>query len=158
MSNSSKKLAVIGLGNPLRKDDGVGIVALNRLRSALKSPDIDYFDFGTGSFDIIFKINEYKSILIIDAVNAGIEPGDHKIFPLETVESEISSDIGSTHGYGLKQLKTLCSSFGSSGKVFVAGIQALDVSEGSTVSDAVSKKLDSAINNISLYINKFLIP
>ncbi|MCX5749728.1 MAG: hydrogenase maturation protease [Candidatus Saganbacteria bacterium] len=156
MSNSSEKLAIIGLGNPLRKDDGVGIIALNRLKLCLKRPDIDYFDFGTGSFDILFKINEYKAILIIDAVNAGMEPGDHKIFPLEAVESEIITDMGSTHGFGLKQLRMLCSSFGSSGKVFVAGIQIVDVSEGNGTSDLVNKKLDSAIDNISLYINKYL--
>lgn len=157
MSNSNKKLAVIGLGNPLRKDDGIGLVVFDRLKTSFKHPDIEYLDYGTGSFDILFKINDYKNILILDAVNAGMEAGDHKIFPITNIESEIKSDLGSTHGFGLKELKKLCFSMGMGTNIIVAGIEAADVSLGRGISKELQGKFDNAIDNISLYIRKYLL-
>ena len=94
MSHSSQnKLAVIGLGNKLRKDDGIGIIILEKIALSYKRNSIDYFNFGSKSFDIIYKIQRYDKVLLIDAINAKINPGELKIFELKDIEWKLPDKL-----------------------------------------------------------------
>ena len=59
----SKKIAVIGLGNTLRKDDGIGIIVLEALLKSSQHPQIDYLNFGIASFDLVHRMEKYERIL-----------------------------------------------------------------------------------------------
>jgi len=50
-----KKIGVIGIGNPLRKDDGIGIVLLEKLVEIKDDlpDDIEYIDGGTGGMNLL---------------------------------------------------------------------------------------------------------
>ena len=80
-SSSANKIAVIGLGNTLRKDDGIGIIVLEALLKSLKHPQIDYLNFGIASFDLIHRLERYAIVLLIDGIDAGSPV--NKIFRLE---------------------------------------------------------------------------
>lgn len=68
------KTLVIGIGNLLRSDDGVGHHVLNALRNEHISVNIELRECATG-FDILNEIIGYESVVIIDAIRSGRETG-----------------------------------------------------------------------------------
>ena len=68
-----KKKCIVGLGNPLYHDDGIGIYLLEQLQ---KHPtqtlnEYDFIDGGTGGLTLLHIFDDYQIIYIIDAVNMG---------------------------------------------------------------------------------------
>jgi len=153
MSNSSDRTAVIGIGNPLRKDDGIGIAVLDRLR---KRDDgrFDYFDLGTSAIDLINRLSGYKRALIIDGINAGLRPGQLKIFGLKEIEAQnIKEDLSSTHQIDLGQLLALSKSLELKTEIIAAGIQVEDVSFGGGLSQRLAEKLESYADDIIKHLD-----
>ncbi len=66
--------AVIGLGNPLLTDDGVGLVLLEALRSDGWT-DVELVDGGTWGLSLLPVLADHGQVLVLDAVKAGNEPG-----------------------------------------------------------------------------------
>lgn len=66
--------AVIGLGNPLLTDDGVGLVLLEALR-ADGWVDVELVDGGTWGLSLLPVLADCDRVLVLDAVRAGHEPG-----------------------------------------------------------------------------------
>jgi hydrogenase maturation protease len=66
---------VIGLGNPLMGDDGVGLVVLERLRNEWDLPDVELVDGATWGLSLLPFIEDAVSLVLIDAIAAHREPG-----------------------------------------------------------------------------------
>jgi hydrogenase maturation protease len=78
------KILVIGLGNILLKDEGVGVHTVNDMGKRYTfSPPVELIDGGTMGLDLLPFFEEYKRILIVDAVDFGKEPGH-----IEAIEDE----------------------------------------------------------------------
>jgi len=67
-------ITVLGVGNPIMGDDGVGLELLAALRAARPGPGIDYVDGGTGGMELVPVVQDATRLLILDAV-AGDTPG-----------------------------------------------------------------------------------
>ncbi|MEK6563531.1 MAG: hydrogenase maturation protease [Candidatus Omnitrophota bacterium] len=157
MSNSSNKFAVIGLGNTLRRDDGIGIVILESLLNSCKRERVDYFNFGIASFDLIYKLREYDSVLLIDGLDAGLAAGELKIFELKDISYHLKGPALSTHEFDLKSLFELYKRFELKSKIYVAGIQVQDVSFGDSLSQPLKDSLEHSISETRLFIDKTLL-
>jgi hydrogenase maturation protease len=84
-------IAIMGFGNPVRSDDGVGCYVLEMLKKELSDrEDISFFDMGTSAFEILFQLKGHHKIIIIDAVINSNE-ADGTIFRLPA--SEINAAI-----------------------------------------------------------------
>jgi hydrogenase maturation protease len=67
---------VLGLGNLVHGDDGVGIHAVERLQKDRRVPaSVVLMDGGTQGLNLIPHISGFQRLLVIDAVDAGKEPG-----------------------------------------------------------------------------------
>ncbi len=88
------KTAVLGFGNPVRADDGVGIHVVNRLAQLLGEQErISIFDMGTSAFEVLFKLRDHNRIILIDAVvNTGDPVGTLYKLPAAEIESQIEED------------------------------------------------------------------
>ena len=81
---------VIGIGNLLRADDGVGIHVAQRLKE--KRPDIEVVDMSTTSIELLEFIRGRDNVVVIDAIKTGAEPGTvHRITPHEPMSSSFTS-------------------------------------------------------------------
>lgn len=152
MSNLSKSYSVIGLGNTLRRDDGIGIVILESLLRFYREENIDYFNFGTASFDLVNKIKDYKTVLLVDGINAGLTPGELKIFDLQDISYNRDDYISSTHELNLAGLFELSNKLGLKTKIYVAGIQVWDTGWGEGLSPEVDNNRQEIIERISSFI------
>jgi len=89
-----KKTAVLGFGNPVRADDGVGIYVIEQLKKRLvESEHLSIFDMGTAAFEILFKLKGHERIILIDAViNTGEKVGTIYKLPASEVEGQVEDD------------------------------------------------------------------
>jgi hydrogenase maturation protease len=72
--NSPGKVTVLGIGNPIMADDGVGLELLSHLRSARPDPRVEYIEGGTGGLELVPAVTDAAYLLVLDAV-AGPDPG-----------------------------------------------------------------------------------
>lgn len=93
---------VIGIGNLLRADDGVGIHAAKRLKE--ERPDVEAVDISTASIDILDLIRGRDNVVIIDAIKTGAEPGTIQRITSRELRS---NDVTSSHALDLCGILTL---------------------------------------------------
>ena len=153
----AKKIAVIGIGNTLRRDDGIGIVILESLLKLYQRKEIDYFNFGIASFDLIHRLRDYPTVLLIDGINASLPAGALKIFALKDIVHQPDNLATSTHEINLKTIFELSGKFAPKTKIYVAGIQVEDISYREGLSDGLKEKKDEIARQISIFIEQNLL-
>lgn len=99
-SHLKGKVIVLGIGNTLRSDDGVGSILASRLKS--KVP-FTVWDVGVSPENYLEKIVREKpdSVVIIDAVDFGGTPGEFKALEAEEVKT---ANLFSTHNASISLL------------------------------------------------------
>ncbi len=152
----SKKIAVIGLGNTLRRDDGIGIAVLESLLTSYKRQGIDYLNFGIASFDLLHRIQDYGAALLIDAIDGGLAYGGLKIFELYKIGPDVKQPLISSHELDLRAISELYKKLNLKTKVYVAGIQVKDVSYGEGFSGPLKNKQKEIVEEISIFIDNTL--
>jgi hypothetical protein len=72
----SKRAVVLGVGNILLSDEGIGVHAVNALEARYEIPaEVEIIDGGTSAMDCLDRIAEADFLLIADCVRGGREPG-----------------------------------------------------------------------------------
>ncbi len=76
MAESNRKV-VLGLGNILNGDEGLGVYALQALAQTLTSPNhgLEFVDGGVLGLNLLPLIESCSHLLVLDAINAGRTPG-----------------------------------------------------------------------------------
>lgn len=96
------KTVVLGIGNLLMGDEGIGIHVVKYLEENYSLEDIPIIDGGTGGFHLTEYFQEYQRVILIDATIDGEPPGTIKI-----LQPKFSKDYPPTltaHDIGLKDL------------------------------------------------------
>ncbi len=151
MSNSKNRLAIIGLGNTLRRDDGIGILTLSALEKSHKLKNVDYLDFGSCSFDLIHRFDSYDKVILVDGIEAGLKAGELKLFALKDAEYLLKQEPVSTHEINLAGLFYLCDQLGVKTEIYVAGIQVEETDFGEGLSGGVKEKLTENTEGVAEY-------
>jgi len=102
MSTRTGRTLVLGIGNLLMGDEGIGVHAVRRLEASSLPEGVDVVDGGTGGFHLLSYFEEYGSIIMIDATMDGRPPGT-----IRTLKPRFASDYPKTltaHDIGLKDL------------------------------------------------------
>jgi len=125
---------LLGIGNPLNGDDGVGIYVAERFRKDEWIP----FACGTApeNFTGIIRKSRPACLVLVDAAAMGISPGEYRIIPRDKIE-DVS--IG-THQLPLSFLIDFLSD--SAGRIILIGIQPECSSIGEEISPAVRMGAD----------------
>lgn len=93
---------ILGLGNLILRDEGVGIHVIQCLEKELLPAGIDLLDGGTGGFHLIGMLQEYNTIVMIDATLDGNTPGTIRL-----LHPQYASDFPpllSAHEIGLRDM------------------------------------------------------
>lgn len=83
-----KTILLLGVGNLLLKDEGLGVHAVRRLMEMDLPPHVEVMDGGTGGFDLLDAIEGRQKVVMIDAIKAGKEPGTLYRFAAEDMENQ----------------------------------------------------------------------
>ena len=80
-SSTGKKTVILGLGNILLGDEGVGVQSVRYLQSNYdQRPDLQLLDGGTLSFTLVEHIEETDELIVIDATQMYSIPGTVRVF------------------------------------------------------------------------------
>ena len=137
------KTLVLGLGNLLLQDEGVGVRVIERLQKEYAFPEeVTVLDGGTLGLDLLSLIEETPRIVIVDAVKAGKEPGAL----VRLVNDEIPAFLGpkvSPHQVGLQDLLALARLRGHfPSEVILLGVQAERLEPGLDLSPAIAAQVE----------------
>ena len=71
-----KKIGIVGVGNILFKDEGIGVFVVKYLEENYSfEPDVDLIDAGTLGFGLMRFLHEYDHIILIDTISVNDKPG-----------------------------------------------------------------------------------
>ncbi|NYT05452.1 MAG: hydrogenase 3 maturation endopeptidase HyCI [Methanomicrobiales archaeon] len=131
---------LLGIGNTLRRDDSVGIYVAHHL-------NLDGWtaiDCGTTpeNFTSVVHRAHPDLVLIVDAADIGLQPGEFRIIPAERIGE---AGIG-THQLALNHLITYLRC--AAGSILLIGIQPYDVGDGEGLSPAVIEGAERLLNLI----------
>lgn len=150
---NKKETLILGVGNPLRRDDGIGpevIRLLTENRNSYGLPaDIDLVDGGTDGLGLIEYLKDYKKVIIIDAVEMKLAPGTIKIFSPKEAVISINADSLSTHGFGIAELIKLAEELDINPELIIVGVQPEDISYSENLSTVVESKFYELIETIT---------
>lgn len=104
---------ILGIGNTLLTDEGVGIHVLKALDTALAAEqtplrDITLLDGGTLSFTLAGPIEDAEALIVVDAANIKGAPGDWKLLEGEAMDAFLLGNRkSSVHEVGLTDLRAI---------------------------------------------------
>lgn len=105
---------ILGLGNPLRGDDGVGTAVIQALQNETLPPTVDLIDGGTTGLEIVLLLKEYRRVFVVDAADLGLAPGMWQRFAGDTavLPTDQQKMNGTLHGAGFAEALALAEALG----------------------------------------------
>lgn len=103
------KTLVLGIGNILLSDEGVGIHVLHALSAGAPLPDdVELMDGGTLSFTLAGPIEEADALIVVDAAHIQAEAGAWRMFEGEAMDAFLLGNRkSSVHEVGLADLRAI---------------------------------------------------
>jgi len=137
---------IIGLGNSAMADDGVGLrIVEHCARSGLERgfEAVAIADEGTRLLSYLTRDTE--KIVLVDAVDMGLEPGEYRLFRPDEVESRKRPKRGLTSHEGdiLKVLQLAASLGYPVPRITILGIQPENVGPGLELSEALGRRFET---------------
>ena len=137
------RTTVLGVGNPIMGDDGVGLALLSAVQTARPDVDADYVDGGTGGLDLLPVVEDTGRLLVLDAV-AGDTPGTVLRLDGDQVPRLLAAKL-SPHQVGLLDVFAAARLLGREpAEVVVVGVVPASVELRLGLSDAVAASVPAA--------------
>ena len=140
---------VIGVGNPLMGDDGLGLAVLEALRGGWGfSPEVELVDGGTWGMNLLHIIEDAERLILLDAVQAGIAPGTPVTLEGTSVPRFLSTKL-SPHQIDLCEVLAVAELRGRlPADLVVFGAQPGKVSLSGSLTAKVTSSVDEIVSNV----------
>lgn len=146
---ADERILVLGLGNPLMRDEGVGVRVLEVLGGTLQFPaNVELVDAGTMGMSILPLFRECDYLLIVDAVDGtGEEPGTVvRIQPEDFAQNQV---MHSLHDIRFVDVLGAAELMGSRPAAECVGVQIEDMSDlGIGLTPAVQEAVPRAVEAV----------
>lgn len=131
------QIMVMGIGNILLSDEGLGVRFLEELAKKTLPENVELLEGGTAGLELVHLIQDVDFLIIIDAVNAQAEPGalfrfkpgDLQVFP---EKYEVSF-----HQIGIIEVLTMAKIIGKAPETLIFGIQPKSLEWGMNLSPEI---------------------
>lgn len=142
---SLKPILILGIGNILLKDEGIGVHVANKLIGMPLPPDVEVMDGGTTGMDLLYCIEGRSKVIVIDTVKAGEPPGTMYRFTDEDLA--VKKDVLRTaHGIDFSDVVMTAHMLGTKPKeIIFIGIEPEDMNEGMELSPLISQRIPAII-------------
>ena len=116
-----KKILILGLGNILLGDEGVGVRIAQQLSSQSIPDGIEVIDGGTAGYELLNLLEGRDKVIIVDAVKADDKPGSIYKMDLSVLQEDTPMQL-SLHQIGLKNVFKMASLMDINPKVTLVGV------------------------------------
>jgi len=143
------KISLIGLGNLLLGDEGVGVHAVGALKEKYDFPEeVRLLDGGTLGLDLLHLIEGMDRVLFVDAVDLKKEPGTIAVIEDVNLPFILEPKL-SLHHVGLSDLLFASSFMGTRpAEIVLVGIQPEKLEVGLELSPTIRGRLDKLLETI----------
>ena len=143
------KTTIVGIGNVLLGDDGVGVWLVHRLLSAYRfDPGVELLDGGTLGLGLVTYLSDTDRLIVIDAATTGSAPGTVVVLRECDVPAILRATL-SAHEASLCDLLAALSLLGKTPREFVAiGIEPQDLLPAVELSAPVRNALAQAERDV----------
>ncbi|MDX9714589.1 MAG: HyaD/HybD family hydrogenase maturation endopeptidase [Dissulfurispiraceae bacterium] len=145
-SSKTPKVSVIGLGNILMMDEGIGVMIAKKLGQRIKcDPEVEFFDGGTKGLELMPYIEGREKILVIDAVDFGRDPGYIGVLRNDEIPAALQSKM-SVHNIGLADIMFVLKLSGiQPSEICLLGIQPKKIELGLEPTEEINSKIPQLI-------------
>lgn len=147
-TSSTDRILVLGIGNILWADEGFGVRALEEFhRRYVVSDNVTILDGGTQGLYLVSYLEEADRLIVFDAVDYGLEPGELKLVRDEEVPRFTGAKKMSLHQTGFQEVISAADLLGRCPKhLALIGCQPRDLETwGGPLTKPVSDQIGSAI-------------
>jgi len=145
MTGNRWPIVVLGIGNILLRDEGVGVRVAEQMLSINLPREVEVVDGGTAGADLLDVICNRRKVIIIDAVDADVPPGTILRTKPEEVNSDTSGRI-SLHELGIIETLAMAKMLNSSPEeVVLIGIKPDQIGCGLELSPEVAAAIPAAV-------------
>ena len=146
-----KKILILGIGNVLMGDEGVGVHSIKALEKKSLSQEVDILDGGTGGFHLMAYFQEYVNVIMIDATMDKKPAGT-----VSVIEPKFASDFPkslSAHDIGLKDMIESITILGNVPKIYLITVT---IDSVQSMQMELSDKVKAAIPNVFQKIEELI--
>jgi hydrogenase maturation protease len=146
------RILILGLGNVLMGDEGIGVRAIDYLKKYRFPENIILLDGGTGGFHLLSLFDEYQSFILIDATISNGKEGEVSI-----LKPKFASDFPRTltsHDIGLRDLMQSAQLLGDLPDITLVTVTVKDFRD---VKIGVSKVLEKSLPDVYKAVCKALM-
>jgi hydrogenase maturation protease len=139
-ATACRSVAVLGIGNILQGDDGVGVRTIESLEEEGGLPGVLLVDGGTSPIDMLGVFQESDVVIVVDCVSGGMRPGSICRLPGDELDKVLDGERFA-HGIGVAETVRLAHSLGHCAEVVVFGVEPARLGWSLELSEEVSAAL-----------------
>lgn len=142
-------LRILGCGNPLVGDDGVGVHIINKLMKEIPNLpiNVELIDAGVCGLEMLNLIENADKVIIVDAVKGAGKVGTIHRFNIEELKNSTSSCTKmSIHDTGIMDVLCIAEHVQQLPQEII--IYAVEIEEPEEISIGLSDKVENAANKI----------
>jgi len=148
-------LRVIGLGNRLRGDDGIGPEVVRILQENHAAEFSEVIDAGADALTILQTLLEHQPVLVIDCARMGLPPGSVRQWSAGDACFDLSAHRLSLHGFNLADIWQIAKALGVRVSFNIIGIQPGTLEFNCGLSEPVRKNLPAIVNMVREEAKKY---
>src|SRR5512143_1198490 len=120
---------VLGVGNILLRDEGVGVRVIERLKASYSfPPEVELMDGGTAGLDLMPFMEGFQHVIIVDTVKTSEPPGSIFRFTPDDINIKVPYKT-SLHQIGMVEVFAIAEALGKKLNAVIIGIQPEDMSD-----------------------------
>jgi len=139
-----RSTVVLGLGNPLMADEGIGVCLVERLaESSADYPGVEFLDAGTGGLSVLHHLEGRRKAIFIDCAYMGAEPAAIRRFTPDEVRGTKVLAHQSLHEADLLRIIDMARQLGQAPEeIVIFGIQPERIEPALGLSPALKGRID----------------
>lgn len=148
------KITILGVGNELLSDEGVGVHVIKELREMDIPPGIEVIEGGTEGFGLLNIICETDHLVVIDSLKGGGKAGSIYRFNVKDAPNCPDSFKTSVHQIGILEVLHLSGLIGKTPETIIFGIEPKKITTGMELSPEIQEKIPRLIELVLEEINE----
>lgn len=153
------RVVVLGIGNILMSDEGIGVHAVEALQQRYRLPDnVEVVDGGTTGMELLPDLQGAQHLIVVDAVRVGVPPATVVRMEGDEVPAFFKTKI-SPHQVGLSDvLAALRFSGGAPDHVVLIGVQPVSLEMAMELSPQVAARMDEVLALVTAELATIGVP
>lgn len=143
----SGKTVVVGIGNVLLKDEGIGVHVVREMGRMNLPDSVELVDVGTSTLDLLSYIEDAEKLIIVDALEGGEEPGTiYRFTPEELILKEETPD--SAHLLGPMDTLRMAKRLGCQPSTVIIGVEPEAIDWGMDLSPHLGRRMTQIVKAV----------